>query len=223
MTATTTTLDELERRIAAVPRPTPVLSRERAQALTPRQRELLDLLTELARDGFGHLTMADLAARLNCSLRTLYGLADSREELVLMAFDRQLWAIGRSAREAVGPAPVAGPLDAIRRYLEAANVAVSRTTPAFARDLAAVPGGAAIGAAHSEYLVAVTRELLDYAVERGDIAPVDTVAVARAMAGLGRSFSEPDVIGSLAGSPKEAADHVVEIILRGLTAPAVPT
>ena len=44
--------------------------------------------------------MADLAARLNCSLRTLYGLARSREELVLMAIDRNLWAIGRSARTA---------------------------------------------------------------------------------------------------------------------------
>ncbi|NIR35096.1 MAG: hypothetical protein GWN79_14730, partial [Actinobacteria bacterium] len=141
MTATPTAHDGLEHRIAAVPRPTPVLSRERAAALTPRQRELLDQLTELARDGFSHLTMADLAARLNCSLRTLYGLAESREALVLMAFDRHLWTVGRSAREAVGADPLGDPLEAIRRYLAAANVAVSRTTPAFARDLAAVPGG----------------------------------------------------------------------------------
>lgn len=203
-------------RIGAVPRPEPVLSRERADALTPRQRELLDEVTELIREGFAHLTMADLAARLNCSLRTLYGLARSREELVLMAVDRNLWSIGRDARNAALQADHDGPLEVIRAYLAAANVAVSATTPAFARDLAAVPGGAQLGRAHSDYLVAVTRELLDEAVERGDIAAVDTAAVARVVAGLGDMFARPEVIETLASTPRDAADEMVDIILAGL-------
>jgi len=208
--------DELQRRISAVPRPEPVLSRERADALTPRQRELLDEVTELIRDGFAHLTMADLAGRLNCSLRTLYGLARSREELVLMAIDRNLWSIGRTARSAAGEHSHADPLATIGAYLAAANVAVSSTTPAFARDLAAVPGGAQLRQAHNDYLVAVTRELLDYAVERGDINAVDTAAVARVIAGLGDLFVRPEVIETLGGNPRDAANEVVDIILVGL-------
>jgi len=210
--------DELERRIGSVRRPEPVLSRERANELTPRQRELLDEVTVMTRHGFAHLTMADLAARLNCSLRTLYGLARSREELVLMAIDRNLWTIGRSARNAAGDADHDDPLTTIGSYLAAANVAVGTTTPAFARDLAAVPGGAQLREAHNDYLIAVTRELLDYAVERGDIDPVDTAAVARVIAGLGDQFVRPDVIETLAGDPRAAANQMVDIILAGLRA-----
>ncbi|MGI9604439.1 MAG: TetR/AcrR family transcriptional regulator [Acidimicrobiales bacterium] len=214
---TVTDRDEMERRIRAVPRPEPVLSRERANQLTPRQRELLDQITDLIRDGFSHLTMADLAARLNCSLRTLYGLARSREELVLMAIDRNLWSVGRRSRSA-GTAG-ADPLASIRAYLAAANVAVSEATPAFARDLMAMPEGAALQRAHNQYLMAVTRELLDYAVERNDIDPVDTTAVAHVVAGLGTTFAQPDVIETIDHSPRDAANQLVDIILRGLQAP----
>ena len=55
--------------------------------------------------GFATLTMAELAARLNCSLRTLYALAPSRDELVLVVVDRNLWRVGRAARDAVRRGP----------------------------------------------------------------------------------------------------------------------
>ena len=215
MTAVETPLSDLERRIRLVRGPSPKLSRERSEMLTPRQREILDDLAELLRDGFSHLTMADLAMRLNCSLRTLYGLAESRGQLVLMVTDRSLWNIGRDATKALTRKSYR-PLEAIRVYLQAANVAVSRTTPAFARDLNTVTGGPELFAAHNNYLVDVTRELLDIAVEGGEIAAVDTAVVARALAGLGRQFSEPEVVASLTVSPKDAADEVLDIILNGL-------
>ena len=108
------------------------------------------------------------------------------------------------------------PLDALRAYLKAANVAVSGTTEGFARDLAAVPAAQRLNDAHSDYLVAVARCLLDVAVERGDIEPVDTSAIARVVAGVGRDFARAEVLATLRSSPKEAADSVVDVILRGL-------
>lgn len=209
-------VDETERRIRSVPAPRPLLERERERQLTDRQRDVLDQLTTMFDGGFVELTMAELASRLNCSLRTLYSLAQSRDELVLMVVDRNLWRIGRSARDAI----VAGmaPLDALRVYLQAATMAVSRITPAFARDLAAVPAARRLRAGHNEYLFNVSRTLLELAVERGDIAGVDTSAVARILAGLGRELTRPEVIPTLRGSPKDAADAVVELILRGLQA-----
>ncbi len=215
MTAIEAPLSDLERRVRLVRGPKPRLSRERSEALTPRQREILDQLTELVSDGFSHLTMADLAERFNCSLRTLYGMAESRGELVLLAIDRNLWNVGRSATRAITEG-ANSPLEAIRAYLSAANVAVSRTTPAFARDLEAVSGGPELFAAHNEYLVNVTRELLDLAVEQSEIAAVNTAVVARALASLGRQFSEADVLAELCESPKDAADHVLDIMLNGL-------
>jgi AcrR family transcriptional regulator len=208
-------VDETQRRLRAVRRPRPVLGRERERALTDRQRELLDHMEHLFANGFADLTMAGLAARLNCSLRTLYALAPSRDELVLIVVDRSLWRTGRVARDAIGDD--LAPLDAVRAYLEAATVAVSGWTEAFARDLATVPAAKQLANEHNEYLFAVTRTLLDLAVERGDIPGVDTAAVSRVLAGLGGFFSRPDIIATLRSSPKEAADGVVDLVLRGLS------
>jgi len=207
-------VDEQTRRLRAVSAPRPVLDRERERQLTTRQRQLLDSLQTMFDDGFADLTMQAIAARLNCSLRTLYSLAPSRDELVLIVVDRNLWRVGRAARDAI--TPDMAPLDAVRAYLEAATVAVSGWTERFTRDLGAVPAAARLAAGHDDYLYAVTRALLDLAVEQGDIADVDTAAVARVMSGLASSFTRPEVIWSLRTSPKEAADSVVELMLAGL-------
>lgn len=205
---------ELEVRLRAVPAPTPVLDRDREVQLTPRQREILDELGALFEDGFAHLTMAEIAAKMNCSLRTLYEVAPSRDQLVLTVVDRNLWTVGRVASAAIRPGMA--PLDAMRAYLESATVAVGRTTEAFARDMAAMPEAQELSRVHSDYLVEVTRCLLDLAVEQGDVADVDTGAVARVIAGLGRDFARPEVLPMLRSSPKEAADAMVALVLRGL-------
>jgi|TARA_B100001105_G_scaffold172766_1_gene139187 AcrR family transcriptional regulator len=206
---------ELGRRLRSVPAPRPVLERDHEARLTARQREVLDRLGTLFDDGFAELTMADIAANVGCSLRTLYDLAPSRDELVLTVIDLNLRRIGRRAISAIQPD--LDPLVAIRSYLTAANEAVAATTPAFARDQAATPATHRLATAHSDYLVAITRALLDLAVERGDIAPTDTAAVARVVAGLGAMFALPGNLETIDSTPKEAADSMVDVILRGLT------
>ncbi len=185
--------------------------------LTDRQRELLWQLGALFADGFAELTMAEIASRLGCSLRTLYGLAPSRDELVLTVLDTHLWHVGRDAMATVDPQ--AAPLDALRGYLAAATVAVAGTTAAYARDLDSMAAVQRRNQEHADYVVAVCRALLDWAVERGDIALVDTASVARTLATLGQDYIRPDVLPTLASSPKAAADEMVEIILRGLPRP----
>lgn len=204
----------LRERLRSVPAPEPVLSREREASLTERQREILDELGRIFDKGFVDVTMAELAAQLNCSLRTLYGLAEGRNELVLMVVDRNLRKVGRAANRAIDDDMTA--LDAVKAYLSAATVAVQDTTPEFADDMASMADGLAMNAAHSEYIIDVTRTLLDVAVERGEVGPVDTTAVARTIAGLGREFARPAVLPTLATSPKDAADAMVDVVLRGL-------
>jgi AcrR family transcriptional regulator len=214
-TATAEQVGDVHLLLQSVGRPRRVLDRQRERALTSRQRELLDDLQRLSfSDGFAQLTMAALAAELRCSLRTLYALAPSRDELVLIAVDRNLWRVGYSARTAIAPQMSA--LQALRAYLRAATVAVSERSAAFARDLAAVPAARTLAEGHRQYLYDVTKAILDLAVRCGEIEPVNTTAVARVLAGLGGLFSQPEVIPTLEGSPKESADEVLEIILRSL-------
>jgi AcrR family transcriptional regulator len=204
------------RRIPGVQAPKPLLPPEAEDRLTPRQREVLDELeAQVVQGGFAELTMAQMAARVNCSLRTLYGISPSKDELVLTVVDRRLRRIGRRAIASLDPS--LSPLGALRGYLAAANEAVQPTTVSFAREFADVPGAQSLLDAHEGYVVAVTRSLLERAVAEGEIGPADTHALAHVLGGLGREFARPEV--AVSSSPKQTADAIAEIILRGL-APA---
>ena len=195
--------------------PRPLLSAAEEGQLTPRQHEILEQLEGLTvEDRFADLTMAQLAARTNCSLRTLYGIAPSKDALLLLLVDRRLHRIGRSALGAIEPSM--DPLSALRAYLRATTGALGPSTESMARELASVPGGARLIRGHGGYVVAVTQRLLEQALEEGRIQPVDTRALALVLGGLGSYFSRPQVIPRIRVPPKEAADSIMEIILRGL-------
>ena len=207
--------DVVRDRLHDAPRPVRLLDVAREAALTPRQREVLDRLgAVIDEEGFAGVTMAGLAERARCSLRTLYALAETRDGLVLTIIDRSLWAAGRAAWNAL--AAETSPLAALRAYLLTSTAVITDWSAAFARDITAMPGAQELRAAHDAYLVAVTHALLDLAVTAGEIRPVDTVPVARVLSELGRTFTRPDVLPTLTGSPRTSSDLLVEIILIGL-------
>lgn len=202
-------------RFPGVQAPRALLPSETERRLTARQRELLDELEEIfSAEGFADLTMAQIAAQVNCSLRTLYGISSSKDELVLTVVDRRLRRIGRAAIEPLRASM--SPLQALRSYLRAVNEALQPTTAAYSRELVRISGASRLVAAHESYVIAVTRSLLDRAVAEGEVRPVDTAAVAHVLGGLGRELAQPEVAETLGGSPKATADAVAEIILRGL-------
>ncbi len=204
-------------RFPGVRAPKPLLPPETERQLTSRQRQVLDALERLVvEEELADLTMAEIAAKVNCSLRTLYGLSPSKDELLLTVVDRRLHRIGRAAIGSLDPS--LSPLDALRAYLQAANQAVQPTTASFARDFAAVPGAVRLLDAHEGYVMAVTQSLLDRAVAAGEIQAVDTAAIAHVLGGLGREFARAELVSALAASAKDTADAVTAIFLRGLEA-----
>ena len=204
-------------RFAGVRAPKPLLDAETERRLSARQIEILDELEGTVRsDEFARLTMAEIAAQLNCSLRTLYGIAPSKDELILTIVDRRLHRIGRAAVDALDDSM--SPLAALRTYLGAANQAVQPESVAFSSALAHLPGAQRLLDAHEDYVMAVTRNLLDRALDAGEIRKVDTSAVAHVLGGLGRELSRPAVAEVSARSPKQSADEITDVILRGLAA-----
>jgi AcrR family transcriptional regulator len=204
-------------RFPGVRAPRPLLSPDAEHRLSGRQRGLLDELEDRLRsDGLADLTMAELAGLMGCSLRTLYGIAPSKDELLLTVVDRRLHRIGRAAI-AVLDADMP-PLHALRAYLRAANEAVQPEAVVMSADLAKVAGAGRLFDSHEAYLVAVAQSLLDRAVAEGQISELDTAAVAHVLGGLGREFARPEVAEIVHGTPKETADAISELILQGLLA-----
>lgn len=202
-------------RFPGVRAPKPLLAPDVEARLTERQRQLLGELERLLmEDGLAELTMAEIAARANCSLRTLYGLAPSKEELALTVVDRRLHRIGRTAIASLDAS--LAPLAALRAYLQAANEAVQPETVTFGRSFAKVPGAKRLLDSHEEYVIAVVRSLLDRAVAEGHIGAVDTASLAHLLGGLGREFARSDMLEIAAAPPKATANAMMEIILRGL-------
>lgn len=203
------------RRFPGARAPKPLLAPDTERRLTARQRELLDDLEDLvAAEELAELTMAEIAARVNCSLRTLYSIAPSKEALVLAVVDRRLHRIGRTAIESLDGS--LSPLAALRAYLRTANEAVQPETAALARDFSAIPGAKRLLDSHEDYVMAVTRSLLERAVAAREIGTVDIASVAHVLGGLGREFARPEVAAAAAAPARETAEAVAEIILRGL-------
>ncbi|MEB3071476.1 TetR/AcrR family transcriptional regulator [[Mycobacterium] vasticus] len=101
---------------------------------TRRRGELFDALIGLfLAEGFAHLTLDDIAARLRCSKSTLYTLAGSKEQLVRAAtvhFFRG--ATDEVERRVAG---VRGPRAQITAYLEAVGGALDAASDQFMADL----------------------------------------------------------------------------------------
>lgn len=202
-------------RLRRVPRPPAVLPAERAGALSRRQTQILDELEALLlRGSFANLTMAEMASATRCSLRTLYGLAPSKDVLVVTVIDRMLWRIGRQAAKAIRPDQA--PLDALRSFLAASTDAVSGVTAAASLDLAATPGAPEVAERHEQYLVGIVEELLAAARDDGSLRDVDIGAFAVVLAGLGARLADPKAQRRLRQNPKLAADEVTDALLRGL-------
>jgi len=202
-------------RFPGVPAPKPLLSVETERQLSPRQREILvELEGLLGSRRLSELTMSEIAAEVNCSLRTLYGIAPSKDELVLAIVDRRLRRIGRKAIESLDAS--LSPLETLRAYLRAANKAVQPTAVTLSEDLAGVAGAKRLLDAHADYVMAATRSLLDRAVAEGEIEPLDTASLAHVLGRLGGEFARPEVAELAQESPKATADRIADVILRGL-------
>ncbi|MEE3326291.1 MAG: TetR/AcrR family transcriptional regulator [Myxococcota bacterium] len=188
---------------------------ETESQLTPRQRQVLDRLENLVVDEeLADMTMAQIAAQVNCSLRTLYGISPSKEELVMTVMDRRLHRIGRAAIASLNPDDP--PLANLRRYLFAANEAVQFTAGALVQGFAKFSGARRLTDRHESYVVAVVKSLLDRAMAEGVIERVDSAALAHVLGGLGRDFIRADIAAAIAQPPADAANAVTEILLRGL-------
>ena len=192
-------------------------SRHEAE-LSRRSREVLDQLEDLYLvEGFAKFTVRDLAARLRTSLRTLYDIAPSKQELVLVVIDRFLHRVGRTALATINPdAPVG---ERIRAYFRG-GAELQRWTRAFAADAVGMPEMLRLLDSHFAYVSAVVERLVEEGVATGEMKPVDPAVAAAVLSGAASHVTRAPT-GTPPGSA-DAIDQLIDIVLHGLAAEAPP-
>lgn len=200
--------------VAANRRPRPILSQRAEQQLGARHREVLDHLEALFLDeGFSGFSVRELAAHVGCSRRTLYELAPSKDELVLLVFDRFLHRVGRAALDSIDTSQPF--TDQIRAYF-LGGIELQRITHMFGEDLAEDPAARRLFDRHYGYVMAITEQLVQRGIDAGEFRPVTPAVVAGLLAGGSQFFNQPDVQTDTDLDLGHAVDELLDLVVLAL-------
>ena len=201
--------------VSEVRAPRPLLSQRAEQLLGARHRQVLGQLESLfLSEGFAGLSVRELAAHVGCSRRTLYELAPSKDDLVLLVLDRFLQRVGRSALDSIDAE--ASYAEQIRAYIAGA-AELSRLTQVFAEDLADEPAARRLFDRHFEFVTAVTEVLVRRGAAAAEFRPVAPAVVAGVLAASALYFSQAARLGEAGIDYDTAIDTMVELVVTSLS------
>lgn len=204
------------RQIVRSAAPRPLLSRKAEARLGPRHREVLEQLDRLfMENGFASFTITDLVREAGCSRRTLYEIAPSKEQLVLVVLDRRLHRMGRAALDSIDPgAPLA---DQIRQYI-AGGVGYQLFAP-MVDDLADEAPARRLVDRHYRFVMTVVQQLVGIGIERGEFtAKVDPAVVASVVTGSSLYFMQSAVAEDTGLGLTQLVTGMLDLVLGGLPA-----
>lgn len=180
-----------------------------------------DLVALLLAEGFAHLTVDDVAARLHCSKRTLYTIASSREQLVRAAVVHFF----KRATERVEAAVAArsDPAERLAAYLDAVAEELRPASARFFDDVAGNPAVAEIYERNTRAAARRVRELIDAGVAAGAFRDVHTGFVADVVSSVMVRIQQRQVAASVGIDDAEAYSRLADLLLHGITAPGTTT
>jgi AcrR family transcriptional regulator len=185
---------------------------------TPRGEEVLETLEAIVlAEGFRHLNVATIAARLACSKRTLYALADSRDELLLRALERFFSRIREDADLAL--ARTLEPREQVYAYLQVGVRAAERLSQAAIQDIQAWPPACALWQEHVARRVAGLRGIIEAGVTSGAFHGIQPAFVAEIVFAAINRVRQPDFHRSTDLTLSDAFDELYRLLLAAITPP----
>lgn len=171
--------------------------------LTARQRQLSEQLVDLfLAEGFAGFTLDDIAARLGCSKRTLYALADSKEQLATLGVRRFFRRATAQVESAI--APVRSPAARVTRYLEAVAEALRPASAQFRTDVAHFPPARDVYEQNTVAAAVRVRQLIDEGITAGAFRQVSAAFVGEVVTATMRRITTGE-IGQATGLDDAAA------------------
>jgi AcrR family transcriptional regulator len=180
-----------------------------------RRDELLDgVMAIIAERGFSQVTVAELARELRCSAATLYKIAASKDSLVLLAIGRwgdvTLSGLERRALRARTATEQA------RQYFLGAAESLSPLSLTFRGDVERFESTRVGYQAISDRFVARFVELLDDAVEAGEMKPMNTRFLGHLLRQINRVVRDEHVLRDSELTSEEAGLQVDRLLWDGL-------
>ena len=186
---------------------------EPLKPLTKKHKEIIGTLEKMLEEGIPELTMSELASKLKISLRTLYEIAPSKDELIIMITDSILRKHGKHALESISD--IKSPLKKLEKYLFTVNQVVGPKFNTFFKDIEKIKGLEEIVDYHANFITNLTEELLNQSIETNEIQYIDSKAFSILLGGIGREFiKEKNRLSE--SSPEESANSITSIILNGI-------
>lgn len=181
---------------------------------TKRHYEIIDALEELLEQGVPEITMSEIAKKLKISLRTLYEIAPSRDQLILMTMDNILKKLGKYAMDSVSE--IDSPINKLEKYLFIVNQAVGPKFDRFLKDMEKINGSKKTADYHENFIKSYITKLLEESITKKEIKSVDVKALSILLGGIGREFFKEDNKKSMDLTPEESANSITRIILNGI-------
>ncbi|MFJ2667532.1 TetR/AcrR family transcriptional regulator [Nocardia fluminea] len=189
----------------------------RSAFTTARRTELFDELVALfLAEGFAHLTLDAIAARLRCSKSTLYTLAGSKEQLVTAATVHYF----KCATETVeaGVAATSGPRERITAYLTAVGAALTDASEQFMTDLDAFAPARDVYERNTRIAARRVQQLIDDGVAVGEFRGVHAAFAADLTATMMARIQQGDVRTGTGLDDAAAYRELASILTHGISA-----
>jgi AcrR family transcriptional regulator len=182
-----------------------------------RREELADQLVELfLAEGFRHLTLADIAARLRCSKSTLYALGQTKEQVTVNVVRRFFRAAAQQVESAT--AAHQSPGERIAAYLRAIGDALRPASAGFMADLAGNAFAREIYEQNTVIAAHRVRQLIAEGVRTGEFRPVHASFVADTAAATMRRIQAGAVQQATGLGDADAYDQLAALVLEGIEA-----
>jgi AcrR family transcriptional regulator len=183
-------------------------------SLSKKHTEVIKDLEILLEKGIPELTMLEIAAKLKISLRTLYEIAPSKENLILYTVNNILNKIGKKAQIKIEN--IHSPFQKLEIYLKTVNKAVGPKFDIYIKDLNKIKSSKDMIDYHEAYITSFIEKLLIESIAAKEIKEIDTSAYAILLGGIGRDFASKKNKKKILKSPEETANSITDVILAAI-------
>ena len=181
-----------------------------------QRREQLHVKLEsiFLREGFRDLTIDSLAKRLHCSNRTLYEIAPSKEEMLLLVVDRWLGRIRHLGRQAV--LEINDPVQRLEAFLDPGVSETKQASAEFMEDVRSYLPAKQMLACHQQERMRFLEDTVADGIASGGFKDVHPYLVAEVLLSAVTRIDELDFKGRAGLSFSVALEELYELLLHGL-------